>query len=64
MEDWRSNRIDEIYNAICDIFNQYNVTEQEVNYIIKQSGIEYILSLKKRLKWSETKRNVQDNDKK
>jgi len=48
------DRIDEIYNAICDVFLQYNVTEHEVNKIINEAGKEYILSLKKRFKGLET----------
>lgn len=43
-------RIDEIYTAICDVFRQYNVTEQELKDINKELGIQYILSLKKRMK--------------
>lgn len=48
-------RIDEIFNSIYDVFRRHNFSEQEVNKIIKEAGIEYILSLKKRLKPIETK---------
>jgi len=48
-------RISEINNAICGIFLQYDLSEQEVIEIIQDAAIEYILSLKKRLKLVEPK---------
>jgi len=43
-------RIEEIHNAIFDVFRQYNVTEQELTKLNKEVAIQYILSLKKRSK--------------
>lgn len=47
-------RIYQIFYEICDIFLRYEVTEKEVNEIVKVAGNEYILSLKKRLKIIKT----------
>lgn len=48
-------RIDEIYNAIYDVFRQYNVTEQELKKLNKEVAIQYVLSLKKRMIIIKTK---------